>query len=211
MRDARPWSELRLQLSKPIAVATQNLHKFSELQVLWGETQPRLIMAGKEYPQVDEPFDMYEENAKLKARELSRMYAGPTLADDSGIEVKVLGWKPGVRSSRTPSAQSTPEERNAYLLERLKATGGSERNARFVCVCVLTVRGFEPVVARGEVEGLITDEARGTAGFGYDPIFYYPPYGCTFAEAGEEAKHAVSHRGRAVRALRAKIAPLIEH
>ena len=166
-----------------------------------------LVMPGDELPDVDERFDTYEENAVAKATALAQVCGGPALADDSGIEVFALGGEPGVRSARAPSPEATPEERNAEILRRLE--GVADRRARFVCVCALVVPGFEPVLARGEVEGLIADQPRGQAGFGYDPIFYYPSYGGTFAEAGQEKKNLVSHRGRAVRALRSQIDTLL--
>ena len=112
-----------------------------------------------------------------------------------------MQWGPGVLSARTPSAQATWEQRNANILDGV-ARGAGSRRARFVCVCALVVPGFDPVIARGEVEGTIADWPRGTNGFGYDPIFVYPPYRKTFAEIPAAMKHGVSHRGRAVRALR---------
>lgn len=186
----------------PVAVATKNLEKFNEIVQLWGDDPPALVLPGPEYPEVDERFTTYEENAVLKATELARVRGGPALADDSGIEVEGLGWQPGVLSARTPSPTSTPDERNRAILEQLAALPGASRRARYVCVCALAVPGQEPVTARGEVEGEIALAPRGSGGFGYDPIFYYPPYGQTFGEVPIEMKHAVSHRGRAVRALR---------
>ncbi|MBC5824920.1 MAG: non-canonical purine NTP pyrophosphatase [Candidatus Eremiobacteraeota bacterium] len=207
--EVRPWTQLRLDPGAPIAVATKNRDKLRELIALWGEAKPPLIAAGDSYPEVAEPFDSYEENALVKARTLSSLLEAPALADDSGIEVEWMGWKPGVHSSRTPSAQATWQERNDFILQRLAGAPESARRARFVCVCVLAVPGYAPVMARGESEGIIAAQARGNAGFGYDPIFVYPSYGVTFAEAGEDAKHAVSHRGRALRALRMKVAALV--
>ena len=189
----------------PIAVATRNVDKFRELVTLWGAEPPRLVMPGAEYPDVDERFDTYEENAILKAEILAAASGGPALADDSGIEVEALDEAPGVKSARTPSTDSTPRQRNEHILRELASRPGASRKARFVCVCALVVPGRTPVIARGEVEGEIASEPRGSAGFGYDPIFFYPPYGCTFGEAGQERKDAVSHRGRAVRALRDKL------
>ncbi len=189
----------------PIAVATRNADKFGELVTLWGATLPGLVPPGDEYPDVEEPHATYEENAALKARELARLRGGPALADDSGIEVEALGWAPGVVSARTPSPNSTPAERNADILARLAALGDANRRARYVCVCALVVPGHEPLIGRGEVEGEIARGPRGTNGFGYDPIFYYPPYGQTFGEVDIALKHAVSHRARAVRALREKL------
>jgi XTP/dITP diphosphohydrolase len=199
---------LRLDPDVAIAVASRNPDKLRELITLWGVEPPLLIAPDVAYPEVVESFDTYEGNAVLKARTLALCRRGPALADDSGIEVEAMDWGPGVLSARTPSAGSSWVERNEHILKCV-AAGGSSRRARFVCVCALVVPGYEPLVARGEVEGLIAESPRGVHGFGYDPIFVYPPYGATFAEVGDEKKHAVSHRGRAVRALRAMIDPLI--
>lgn len=196
---------LRLDSRVPIAVATRNADKFREIAAVWGGRLPFLVLAGDEYPDVDERFDTYEENAVLKARALAQARGGPALADDSGIEVEDLDWEPGVRSARSPSPDSTPQERNADLLRRLGSIPGSPRRARYLCACALVVPGREPLIARGEVEGLIADAPRGSAGFGYDPIFFYPPFGCTFGEIKGEKKNAVSHRGNAVRALLQKL------
>jgi XTP/dITP diphosphohydrolase len=193
---------LRLDPRVPVAVATKNLDKFNEIVQLWGDEPPVLVLPGPEYPDVDERFSTYEENAVLKATELARLRGGPALADDSGIEVEALGWRPGVLSARTPSPASTPDERNRAILEQLAALPGASRRARYVCVCALALPGHDPVTARGEVDGEIALAPRGSGGFGYDPIFYYPPYKQTFGEVPIEMKHAVSHRGRAVRSLR---------
>jgi len=183
-----------------VAVATKNRDKFNELVALWGQRAPKLVMPGVEYPDVDERFATYDENAVLKAEVLSHVVGGPALADDSGIEVEALDWGPGVRSARTPAPDSTPLERNEHILRELAKRPIASRRARMVCVCALVVPGRTPIIARGEVEGLIAPESRGAAGFGYDPIFFYPPFGATFGEAGSERKHAVSHRGNAMRA-----------
>ena len=185
----------------PVAVATKNVDKFRELATLWGTRRPALVIAGASYPEVDERFATYAENAVLKAEVLSRAVGGPALADDSGIEVEMLDWGPGVRSARTPTPQSTPAERNQHILRELASRPGASRRARMVSVCALVVPGRTPIVARGEVEGLVALELRGVSGFGYDPIFFYPPFGCTFGEAGMQKKHSVSHRGNAMRAL----------
>jgi XTP/dITP diphosphohydrolase len=193
---------VRLNPRVAIAVATKNKDKFGEIVTLWGTQPPALILPGDEYPDVDERYSTYEENALLKARELSRITGRPALADDSGIEVEALGWTPGVLSARTPSANTTAAERNKYILNRLAALGDASRRARYVCVCALVIPGQEPVTARGEVEGEIASAPRGSGGFGHDPIFYYPPFGATFGEIDIKKKHSVSHRGRAIRALR---------
>jgi non-canonical purine NTP pyrophosphatase (RdgB/HAM1 family) len=196
---------VRLDPRVPVAVATRNAGKLRELFVLWGPELPALVAPGPEYPDVVETGSTYEANALLKARALALARDGPALADDSGIEVEALEWGPGVLSARTPSADSTWQERNAHIIAACDAFGDSARRARFVSVCALVVPGFEPVLARGEVEGSIALAPAGDAGFGYDPIFVYPPFGMTLAQAGDERKHSVSHRGRAVRALRAML------
>ena len=201
-------SAIRISAGKPIYAATRNADKLRELRALWGPMPPRLV-APASVPDVDERFDSYEQNALAKATALMKSLYAPALADDSGIEVKALDWKPGVRSARTPSPESSSVERNAYLLSELAGIAGEERHARFVCVCALVLPDEEPIIARGEVEGFIAAAPLGSAGFGYDPIFYYEPFGMTFAEAGQEAKNAVSHRGNAIRLLRERIAPLI--
>ncbi len=193
---------LRLDRKRPILVASANAAKIHELLTLWGPFRPPLQPAGPLYRPVEETGATYEENALLKARALAQAAGAPALADDSGIEVEVLGWKPGVHSARTPSPNATDGERNAYLL---RAVAGRPTRVRFVCVCALVVPGYEPLLSRGEVEGRLAPEERGSGGFGYDPLFFYPPYGATLAEVPEEKKHAVSHRGRAVRALQARL------
>lgn len=190
-----------LDPSVPVRIASRNVHKARELVELWGPEPPRLVLASTDYPDVPETAGTYEGNALLKARALAELCGGPALADDSGIEVEALDWGPGVLSARTPSFDSSWAERNGYIIEAADEYGS--RRARFVCVCVLVAPGAEPIMARGEVEGLISDAPRGSNGFGYDPIFLYPPHnGKTFGEVTSAMKAAVSHRGRAVRALR---------
>lgn len=198
----REWRELRLDVHVPITVATRNLDKFQELLTLWGSFSPRVIMADDRYPDVDETGATYEENAILKAATLARILSAPALADDSGIEVAAMSGGPGVLSARTPHVGASSPERNENVL---RAVEGKPRAARFVSVCALVVPGFEPVLGRGEVEGLVADRPLGENGFGYDPIFWYPPYHATFGQVDSTLKHAVSHRGNAVRALQAKL------
>ena len=187
-----------------VLIASRNEDKARELIELWGADPPRLALPPPEYPDVPESAGTYEGNALLKARALADLTGAPALADDSGIEVEALDWGPGVLSARTPSSESTWAERNGYIIRAADAYGS--RRARYVCVCVLVIPGSEPVIARGQVEGLIADAPRGSNGFGYDPIFVYPPYdGRTFGEVTSAMKHAVSHRGRAVRALRERL------
>jgi XTP/dITP diphosphohydrolase len=141
----------------------------------------------------------FEENARLKAEYYSQFAEGLLFADDSGLEVDALGGEPGVYSARYAGEHASDEENNRLVLERLG--DNPHRTARFVCVIALAQGGETVATFRGEVEGELLREARGPAGFGYDPLFYYPPFGCSFGEVDGEKKFGVSHRGNAVRAM----------
>jgi len=152
----------------------------------------------------------FEGNARLKAVAYSQSLPGEiVLADDSGLEVDALAGEPGVRSARYASdagfvADSVTDAdrlNNLYLLERLKGVPASRRGARYRCVLVAARDGLCLLTAEGEVEGEILLEPRGNGGFGYDPLFYFPAMGKTMAEIELAAKHRLSHRGQALRAL----------
>jgi XTP/dITP diphosphohydrolase len=141
----------------------------------------------------------FEENACLKAAYYSRSAPGLLFADDSGLAVDALGGEPGVYSARYAGEHATDEDNNRLVLERLG--DNSNRTARFTCAIALAKDGEIVKTFRGEVEGRMLHEARGPGGFGYDPLFYYPPFGCSFGEVDDEKKFSVSHRGNAVRAM----------
>jgi XTP/dITP diphosphohydrolase len=147
----------------------------------------------------DETGATFEENAALKASYYSQFTEKLVFADDSGLEVSALGGAPGVRSARYAGEGAKDDENNALLLRNL--SGVRQRHARFVSVVALARGGHIPHTSRGAVEGEILAEARGFGGFGYDPLFYYPPFGCSFGEIDKERKFTVSHRGQALRAL----------
>ncbi len=148
---------------------------------------------------VDEIGESLEENAKLKATLLSRESQLLTLADDSGLEVDVLGGEPGRLSARYAGEGASDRDRIDYLLSRLKGVPEDRRSARFRCVIAIARPGGEVELCSGECHGVITLEPRGKEGFGYDPIFYLPELGKTMAELSLEEKNKVSHRGRAAR------------
>lgn len=154
--------------------------------------------------------DSFAANARAKAEYFARQSGLPTVADDSGLEVLSLGGEPGVRSRRWSGASGSDAEidaaNNAHLLRRLTGAPESKRGARYRCVLVLyrTPRGF-PEVFEGACPGRILEAPRGTEGFGYDPLFYSPELGKSFGETSPEEKDAISHRGRAFRALRAAL------
>jgi XTP/dITP diphosphohydrolase len=141
----------------------------------------------------------FEENACLKAAYYSRSAPGLLFADDSGLAVDSLGGEPGVYSARYAGEHATDEDNNRLVLERL--AGNPNRTARFVCVIALAKDGEIVKTFRGEVEGQMLHEARGPGGFGYDPLFFYPAFDCSFGEVDDEKKFSVSHRGNAVRAM----------
>lgn len=141
----------------------------------------------------------FEENACLKAAYYSRSAPGLLFADDSGLAVDALGGEPGVYSARYAGDHATDEDNNRLVLERL--SHNPNRAARFVCVIALAKEGEIVKTFRGEVEGQMLQEARGPGGFGYDPLFFYPPFNRSFGEVDDEKKFSVSHRGNAVRAM----------
>jgi XTP/dITP diphosphohydrolase len=181
--------------------ATGNPGKLREFrlagEVLGIDVEPLAGMKSIAAP--EETGATFEENARIKAAYYSRFAPGPLFADDSGLEVDALGGAPGVYSARYAGEHAGDEANNRLLLERL---GDEARpSARFVCLIALAEAGAVRETFRGTVEGEILHEARGPAGFGYDPLFYYAPFGCSFGEVDGERKFAVSHRGNALRMM----------
>jgi XTP/dITP diphosphohydrolase len=158
-----------------------------------------LLPGFQQLPAAVEDGATFEENAIKKALHYGAHAPGLVFADDSGLEVEALGGAPGVYSARFGGPGASDEINNRLLLEKLR--GVSNRNARFVCAIAL-VEGARVVgVFHGAVAGVILDAPRGSGGFGYDPLFYCPAFGCTFAEATAEQKFSLSHRGQAARAM----------
>ncbi len=196
---------------KRLLVATTNPHKLREIRDLLSDAPVELV--GLEVlPPIEEPEETgetFEENARLKAlyydrraSALGHAFQGcdMTVAEDSGLVIDALDGEPGVRSARFLSENATYPERFAEIFRRLDEHPGRSPAARFVCAVAVARRGDIAFETRGLVEGEITRPPRGTAGFGYDPIFYYPPYGCTLAEVTQTSKLTVAHRGQAFRA-----------
>jgi XTP/dITP diphosphohydrolase len=178
--------------------ATSNPGKLREFIQIVGGVQPLDGIA--DIPVPDETGGTFEENASAKAVYYSRYCDGPLFVDDSGLEVDALSGAPGIYSARFAGPDATDGANNRLVLEKMR--GQTNRAARFVCVVALAQRGAWIGTFRGEVEGELLDEQRGGNGFGYDPLFYYPPFGCSFGEVGAERKMEVSHRARALRAMR---------
>ena len=152
-------------------------------------------------PAFAESAPTFAENAAGKALHYSRYAELPVFADDSGLVVDALGGAPGVQSARYAGANASDADRIAKLLADLRATGSGDRRARFVCVLALAQKGNMLAVFSDTAEGEIADSPRGPAGFGYDPVFFVPALGKTFAEIADDAKNACSHRGKAFRKL----------
>lgn len=178
--------------------ATKNPGKLREFIQIAGDVLPLPDLDRIAAP--EETGDSFEQNAADKAIYYSRYCNGPLFVDDSGIEVDALGGAPGVYSARFSGPDATDEANNRLLLERMR--GQSNRRARYVCVIALASRGSLIRTFRGEVEGEILDAPRGSNGFGYDPLFYYPPFERSFGEVSADEKRQVSHRARALRAMR---------
>lgn len=153
--------------------------------------------------QVEETGATFEENAAQKARAYAALSGLTTLADDSGLEVEALGGEPGVRSARYAGPHASDAERVRYLLARLKGVPWEQRQARFRAVIVIATPQGHVTLCQGECRGLIALEPRGSGGFGYDPIFYFPELGRTMAELSPQEKSRVSHRAQAAQAARA--------
>jgi XTP/dITP diphosphohydrolase len=185
--------------------ATGNAGKLREFRMaaLHAPVEIELLPGYKQLPPCEEDGATFEANAIKKALHYAPHAACPLFADDSGLEVEALGGAPGVYSARFSGPGATDESNNRLLLERLR--GVSNRAARFVCAIALVEDGGVAGVYHGKVEGFIIDEPRGTGGFGYDPLFFCPAFGCTFGEATPEQKFSLSHRGRALRAMLAAL------
>ncbi|MEW6235632.1 MAG: RdgB/HAM1 family non-canonical purine NTP pyrophosphatase [Candidatus Omnitrophota bacterium] len=200
-------------MEKILLLATKNWEKLKELQELLDGSGWRVIALSDfpDCPDAVEDGKTFEENARIKAVAASTHTGLLTLADDSGLEVDALGLAPGIYSARYARGDdSTDEENTAKVLAEMKDVPDERRTARFVCAAVIA-RGEEILfTTRQTAEGFIAREPRGSGGFGYDPIFYYPSFGQNFAEVPPPKKHSVSHRGKALRAAVEFLQALIE-
>ncbi len=190
-----------------LLIATANPGKFREFRAMLSEVPVRLVSleALPDAPVVVEGEDSYLANARLKATTIARWSGCVTLADDSGLEVDALGGAPGVRSARYAGVEQDAEANVRRLLAALAAVPWAARTARFRCVVVVAAPDGAALTAEGTCGGYVLEGPRGCAGFGYDPVFFYPPAGRSFAELTGEEKDRVSHRGRASAAVRGRL------
>jgi XTP/dITP diphosphohydrolase len=187
---------------KRLVLASSNSGKVREFRALLAPLGIEVIPQGElGVPDADEPHATFVENALVKARHASRHAQLPALADDSGICVAALGGEPGVHSARFAGEPRSDRRNNEALVAKLKDR--SDRRAHYYCVVVLVRHADdpEPLIAEGRWHGEVVAAPRGTGGFGYDPHFLLPDLGRTAAELSPEEKHAVSHRGKALRRL----------
>ncbi len=184
-----------------IVLATRNQGKVEEFRQLVSEF-PVALDGIEQYrvPAVEEDGKTFEENAVKKACETSKAVGLPALADDSGLEVTALSGRPGVLSARFAGEGASDQANNSKLLDLMK--GQEDRRGRFVCVIAVARPEGEWRVFKGTCEGVILEEPLGNQGFGYDPVFYYPFSGKTFAQMSTEEKNRVSHRGKAMSRLK---------
>jgi len=187
-----------------LLLASQNVGKLGEMRLLV-EGLPYRVVGPREIGILDSPEETgtsFLENATLKALHYARRSGLLTVADDSGLSVEALEGGPGLFSSRFGGEQASDLERNFLLLEKLKGVPRERRGARFTSAVAVAMGERILFEAQDSVEGLIAEEMRGTNGFGYDPLFFYPPFGRTFGEVPREEKDRVSHRGKSFARLR---------
>jgi XTP/dITP diphosphohydrolase len=186
-----------------LVLASHNPGKLREFQVLAAghALELDLLPGFATVPEFPEDAPTFAENAAGKALYYSKYSDGDVFADDSGLVVPALGGAPGILSARYAGPGASSEERNAKLLKELQGKQGTERAAYFVCVIALARRGRCEAVVSAKAEGEILDKSRGTGGFGYDPVFFSPALGKSFAELPPNEKNVHSHRGKAFRLL----------
>jgi XTP/dITP diphosphohydrolase len=182
-----------------VILASKNQHKLTELSAILSQLGFEIALES-EYGldiDVEETGTTFEENSYLKAEAVMKASGLPVLADDSGLMVDALDGAPGVYSARY-GHKASDKERTAYLLENMKDVPEERRGAKFVCVITCLFPDGRKIVARGECPGVIARAPHGENGFGYDPVFYLPELGMTYAELPSEQKNAISHRARAL-------------
>lgn len=194
-----------------IIAATRNKNKVAEMKDILSEAGITEVItldeAGVE-GDVEETGTTFAENALLKARAAYMATGLPSIADDSGLSVDVLGGEPGVYSARYASENGENSDDDANiekLLGKLKGVPENERTARFVSAIAFIDENGNEICTIGKCEGIITGEKRGSKGFGYDPVFFYAPFGKTFGELSEEEKNSISHRANGIKALCEKL------
>lgn len=184
--------------------ATTNQGKVREIKAILGDIGEDILSLKEAGISADivEDGSTFEENAIIKAKTIMELTGQIVLADDSGLEVDAMNKEPGIYSARFMGEDTPYEEKNRAIIERLEGVEGDARSARFVCVIAAAFPDGEVITTRGTIEGVIAKEPAGTNGFGYDPIVYVPEYGMTTGQMEPEQKNAISHRGKALVAMK---------
>lgn len=187
-----------------IIFATGNEGKMKEVRMILGDMGMEVLSMKEAGIKVDivEDGKTFEENAKIKAQGIHAVSGGIVLADDSGLEVDYLDKAPGVYSARYMGEDTSYDIKNQAIIDQLANAKGSERSARFVCAIAAAMPDGEVLITRGTIEGEIGYEIVGEGGFGYDPIFFLPDRGKTTAQLSADEKNEISHRGKALRAMK---------
>ncbi len=187
-----------------IIFATGNEGKMKEIRMLLQDLNYDIVSMKEAGIQADivEDGNTFEENAAIKAKTIMEMTGEMVLADDSGLEVDAMDKAPGIYSARFMGENTSYDVKNNYILDQLKGLPQSERSARFVCAIACAYPDGEIVTARAAIEGYIGHERIGDNGFGYDPVFWVPEFGCTFAQLSAEQKNKISHRGKALKVMK---------
>ena len=181
---------------KTIWIATKNMHKVEEFKKMLTNYDVKCLRDLDFDVEIQEDGTTFEENAVIKALSLYRVLHQPVISDDSGIEIDAMDKKPGVYSARWMGENTSYDIKNKAIID---ATKGKVKTARYVCVIAYVDEFGNAKTYRGTIEGEVYPEQLGTNGFGYDPIFYYPPFKTTLANVSDEMKNSVSHRGKALR------------
>lgn len=191
-----------------VVVATKNSGKVAEFAAALAELPVKVLALTDfgEIPEAVEDGDTFAENAAKKARHYAKLSGKACLADDSGLEVDALGGAPSVYSARYAGEQATDDQNNRKLLDEMAKVDINKRSGRFRCALAFAAADGQIITADGACEGTILLEPRGQGGFGYDPLFYVPQFGKTFAELTIAEKNVISHRGIAIKNMAVKLA-----
>ena len=194
-------------MSKRIIFATGNQGKMKEIKMILADLDVQVVSLKEAGIEADivEDGATFQENAVIKAKTIMEMTGDIVLADDSGLEIDYLNKEPGIYSARYMGEDTSYDIKNNNLIGRLNGVPDEKRTARFVCVIAAAFPNGEILTTEGTIEGMIGYEIRGSNGFGYDPIFYLPRYKCTTAELDMELKNELSHRGKALRAMKEQL------
>ena len=190
-----------------IVFATGNAGKMKEIRLIMADLGCEVVSmkeAGAD-PEIVENGRSFAENAEIKARAVWNCTGDIVLADDSGLVVDYIGGEPGIYSARYMGEDTSYHIKNANLISRLEGVPDEKRTARFVCAIAAVLPNGEVLHSEGTIEGIIGYEEQGENGFGYDPIFYLPQYGCTTAQLEPDVKNELSHRGKALRAIKEQL------